>query len=138
MLFSEGASAETIATPLYPSLELSQAKRLRRLTDEILKLIESKVILSVPLLNEQCQQDVEEMSHQIEEVLERLDLIETLNITRDSNITEHLSETVEVNSDQSQLLHRSDEVYYNTTGSLDLDMSWSQELHQLSSCDNQV
>ncbi|XP_065900400.1 tripartite motif-containing protein 43C-like isoform X2 [Dysidea avara] len=121
--------------------ELSQATRLRRLSDEILnqiRLIESKVMSSVPLLNEQCQQDVEEMQHQIEEVLDRLDFIETLNITRDIDITEHLSEMVEVNSDQSQLLHRepsSDEAYHNMTGS---NVSWSQTLHQLSSHDNQI
>ena len=121
--------------------ELSQATRLRRLSDEILnqiRLIESKVMSSVPLLNEQCQQDVEEMQHQIEEVLDRLDFIETLNTTRDIDITEHLSEMVEVNSDQSQLLHRepsSDEAYHNMTGS---NVSWSQTLHQLSSHDNQI
>jgi len=114
--------------------EQSQAVRLQRLTDEILnqiKLLESKVSSVVPLLSEQCQQDVEEMQHKIEEVLERLDFFETLNTTRDG--TEHVTKVL-----ADQLLTQPDDWDNTTLQYFNSNISWYQTLNQLSSHSNQI
>jgi len=128
--------------------ELSQAVRWRMLADDILhqtRLIESKISSDVPLLIEQCQEDVEEMQRQIEEVLERLDFAETLNATRNSSNMTTAKVSDEVTTSQSLLQPDDSErlsfVEVNndmTTHSSDSDASWSQTLYQLSTLDSQV
>jgi len=118
--------------------EQSQAVRLQRLTDEILnqiKVIESKVSSVVPLLSKQCQQDVEEMQHQIE----RLDFVETLDSTRDGtdNLAKVLAGQSLTQPDDREPLFGED-YYNNTVQYFNSNVSWYQTLNQLSSCSNQV